>query len=74
MIYDISTDLFPRHQEQTIANLQDICFDFGCMDRRYYGCNKILFKGGESNTDSFIWFKTKKATVNLKNEDDERFR
>ena len=39
----------------------------------YCKCHKLNFKPGGSYIDSPDWIKNKKATVNLKNEDDKGF-
>ena len=53
------------------------CFrDFKIIQKHqliYYKCHKVNFKCGGSFIDSLDWIKNKKATINLKNEDDKCF-
>ena len=39
----------------------------------YYECHKVNFERGGSYIDSPDWIKTKKPTINKKNEDDKFF-
>ena len=45
-------------------------FIFDIVDLLYYHLQKMDLKGGGSYIDSPKWLKTKKATINPKNNDD----
>ena len=46
-------------------------FVFDSVQLLYYKCHRINFRHGGLYTDSPNWIKRKKATINLKNKDDE---
>ena len=48
-------------------------FIFDGIDTLYYDLNKVSLSRGGSNIDSPEWIKNKKATINLKNNDDKCF-
>ena len=48
-------------------------FIFDPVQLLYYKCHKINFNLGKSYINSSDWIKKKKATINLKNEDDKCF-
>ena len=45
-------------------------FVLGSIDLLYHHLHKIGLKRGGPNIDSLEWLKNKKATINLKNNDD----
>ena len=48
-------------------------FVFDCVDSLYYKLHKISLNRGRSCKDSPKWITIKKATINLKNNDDKCF-
>ena len=48
-------------------------FYFDSVDSLYYKLHKISLNRGGSYIDSPKWLKNKKATINLKNNDDKCF-
>ena len=48
-------------------------FVFDSVDALYYELNKISLSKSESYIDSPKWLKSKKATINPKNNDDKFF-
>ena len=48
-------------------------FVFDSVQLLYYKCHRKNFRHGGLYTDSPNWIKRKKATINLKNKDDECF-
>ena len=48
-------------------------FIFNCVKFLHYNCHTIILKRGESYIDSPDYIKTKQATINPINDDDEYF-
>ena len=58
-----------RYQEKLDESLRESHFIFDSVDVFYYDPNRISLSRGGSHIDSPEWLKTKKATINPKNDD-----
>ena len=65
--------LCSRHQDNLETSMRGSDFIFDSVQLKYYKCHRLNFKRDGSYIDSPDWIKNKKATVNPKNEDDNRF-
>ena len=73
IIEELFKSLLQRYQEGLEESMRGSKFIFDCADALYYNLNKISLNRGESYIDSPKWLKNKKATINLKNNDDKCF-
>ena len=62
-----------KYQEGLEESMRGNGFIFDSVDSLYYNLNKISLSKGGSYIDSPKWLKNKKATINLKNNDDKCF-
>ena len=62
-----------KYQEGLEESMKGSKFIFESVDLLKYGLNKIILNKGGSYIDSPKWLKSKKATMNLKNNDDKCF-
>ena len=70
MTYDYPDEIMEERFETQIKGSD---FAFVWINLLFYKCHKIIFKRGGSYIDSPDWIKKKKATMNLKNDDDKCF-
>ena len=62
-----------RYQEGLEKSIDGSHFIFDSVVALYYNLNKISLSRGESYIDFPEWLKNKKATINLKNNDNKCF-
>ena len=72
VIEELFESLLPRYQIglETLIKCSEFIFD--CVSLLYYRCNQISFNRGGSYIDSLDWIKSKKASVNLINKNDNK--
>ena len=73
IIEELFESLFQRYQEGLEESIKGSEFIFDNVDILYYNLNEISLNRGGSYIDSSKWLKNKKATINLKNNDDKCF-
>ena len=71
-IEELFKSLLQRYQERFEKSMRGSAFIFS-IDALYYGLNKISLSRGGSFIDSPEWIKNKKATINIRNNDDKCF-
>ena len=62
-----------KYQGKLELSMKGSGFIFDSVQLMYYKCDKRNFKRSGSYIDSPDWIKSKKATINAKNEDDIYF-
>ena len=62
-----------RYLDNLETSVRQSEFIFDSVQVMYYKCHEVNFRRGGSYLDSPHWIKKRKATVNLKNEDDKCF-
>ena len=70
IIEKLFESLLQNYQKGLEESMRGSEFVLGSIDLLYYHLHKIGLKRGGSNIDSLEWLKNKKATTNLKNNDD----
>ena len=65
--------LLERYQEGLEKSMRGDEFIFDSVDALYYDLNKVSLSRGGSYIDSLEWLKSKKTTINPKNNDDQCF-
>ena len=74
---DIINELFESHLQRYQRGLEESMrgskFDFKSVDLLYYGLHKTSLKIGGSHIKSARWLRNKRATINIKNNDDNCF-
>ena len=72
IIEELFKSLKKRYQESLKKKMKRSDLVFDSADALYYKLHKISLKRGGSYIDSPEWLKIKKATINLKNEKDDK--
>ena len=74
---DIVEELFKSTLERYQTGLQESMrgskFVFDCVNELHHKLHKVDLNRGKSYIDSPRWLKNKKATINLKNKNDDRY-
>ena len=65
--------LLSRYRDNLETSMWGSDFVFDSVQLMYYKCHKVNFKHSGSYIDSPDWIKSKKATINPKNEDEKCF-
>ena len=73
IIEDIFKSLLQRYQEGLETSMRGNKFVFDSADLLYHKLPKTSLNRGGSYVDSPEWLQNKKATINLKNNDNKRF-
>ena len=74
IIEELFESLLQKYQEGLEEKMRGSEFVFDSIDLFLYNLHKISLNRGRSYLDSFIWLKTKKATINPKNNESKCFR
>ena len=75
LIKPISYSLLLEYQNNLLEKLRGNVFIFDFVDNTYDSCHKITLKrGGLLYIKSLDWLDSKKATINLKNRDEQCFK
>ena len=70
---DLFKSYLQRYQEGLEESMRGIEFIFDSVDALYHDLNKVSFSRGGSYIDSPEWLKSKKTTINPKNNDNKCF-
>ena len=73
IIEELFKFLLQRYQEGLEISMKGSGFVFDGVNSLYYKLHKVSLKKGGSYIDSPKWLNNKKATINLKNNDDKCF-
>ena len=73
LLINFFESLLSKHQGNFEASMRGSDFIFGSIQLLYYKCHKVNFRSGSSYINSLDWIRNKKATLNLKNKDDQCF-
>ena len=74
IINELFRSLIKRYQENLETKMRESEFIFYSVDLLYYILHKISLNSGGSYIDSPDWIKSKKATINPKNKNNECFK
>ena len=72
VIEDFLKSLLQRYQENLEEKMRDSEFAFDGVNALYYDLNKTSLNTGGSHMESQKWISAKKATINPKNEEDNK--
>ena len=73
IIEDLFESFLQKYQEGLEESIRGSEFAYDSVDVLYYNLNKVSLSRGGSYIDSPKWLKSKKATINPKNNDDKCF-
>ena len=73
IIEELFKTFLQKYQEELEESTRGSEFAYGSVDALYYSLNEVILSRGGSYIDSPKWLKTKKATINSKNNDDKCF-
>ena len=74
VINELFKSFFRKYQEELQTKMRGSNFTFERVNLLYYHLHKISLNRGGSYIDSPEWLKSKRATINPKNDDDECFK
>ena len=72
-LFDSFFERYQEYQEGLKESMEKSKFAFVGVDLLYYKCHRVSLNCGGSCIDSPKWIKNKKATINLKNNDNKCF-
>ena len=73
IIEDLFKSLLQRYQKELEESMRVSAFIFEAVNALYYDLNNMSLSRGKSYIDSPEWLKSKKATINLNNNDNKCF-